>query len=45
MATSADETMAAARASAVTVPRAAAPEQDSGPTGDEDDDRPRRCGR
>jgi protein phosphatase len=41
LATSADETMAAARASAVTTPRAAAPEQDLGGPDDEEE-RPRR---
>jgi protein phosphatase len=41
MATSADETMAAARASAVTTPRSATPEPDTGGS-DDDDERPRR---
>jgi len=41
MATSADETMAAARASAVTTPRSATPEPDTGGSED-DDERPRR---
>ena len=41
MATSADETMAAARASAVTAPRSATPEPDTGGS-DDDDERPRR---
>jgi protein phosphatase len=42
MATSADETMAAARASAVTVPRAPAPEHENGASAEDEDDRPRR---
>ena len=41
MATSADDTMAAARASAVTTPRPATPES-SGTDGEDEDDRPRR---
>jgi len=41
MATSADETMAAARASAVTAPRSATPEPETGGS-DDDDERPRR---
>jgi protein phosphatase len=42
MATSADETMAAARASAVTTPRAPTPDADTDSGGDDDDERPRR---
>jgi protein phosphatase len=42
MATSADDTMAAARASAVTTPRAATPEDESGTASDDEDERPRR---
>jgi PPM family protein phosphatase len=42
MATSADDTMAAARASAVTTPRAPAPESDDSANNDDDDERPRR---
>jgi protein phosphatase len=42
MATSADETMAAARASAVTAPRPPAPEKEPDGDSDDDDERPRR---
>ncbi|GAA1029334.1 protein phosphatase 2C domain-containing protein [Virgisporangium ochraceum] len=42
MATSADETMSAARASAVTTPRSPVPEAEPANNDDDDDDRPRR---